>query len=31
VVGIKNLGEEDPESDEGGEQAIAEGDGLLAV
>jgi hypothetical protein len=30
VVGIENLGEEDGESDEGREEAVAEGDGLIA-
>jgi hypothetical protein len=29
VVGVEHLGEEDPEGDQGGEQALAEGDALV--
>ncbi len=30
MVGVENLGEEDPERDERGEESLAEGDGLVA-
>jgi hypothetical protein len=30
MVGVEDLGEEDPEGDERGEEAVAEGDGLVA-